>query len=108
MSATRYQQMKTIVGKLMELETSEWESKILEWCGDDEDLVKMVRNVLENMEQAEKTLHFHPLSATPEIPSHIGPYRLGDKIGEGGMGHVYEGYRDDGQFEQKVALKVMC
>ena len=37
----------------------------------------------------------------------VGPYRVTSLIGEGGMGAVYEAFRDDGQFEQKVAIKVL-
>ena len=37
----------------------------------------------------------------------IGPYQVLGRIGEGGMGAVYLASRDDGQFEQRVALKVL-
>jgi serine/threonine-protein kinase len=37
----------------------------------------------------------------------VGPWRLGDCIGAGGMGRVYAGHRDDGAFEQRVAIKVV-
>ncbi len=39
--------------------------------------------------------------------SRIGPYRILGVIGEGGMGTVYEARRDDGQFDQRVAIKVL-
>ena len=37
----------------------------------------------------------------------IGPYRLIREIGHGGMGRVFLADRDDGQFEQQVALKLV-
>jgi len=37
---------------------------------------------------------------------HIGPYRLEQLIGKGGMGLVYLASRVDGQFDQKVAIKI--
>ncbi|CAN0400250.1 unnamed protein product, partial [Laminaria digitata] len=37
----------------------------------------------------------------------FGPYKVSQEIGRGGMGTVYEAFRVDGQFEQKVALKVI-
>ncbi len=37
----------------------------------------------------------------------IGPYRVLDLIGEGGMGQVYLAERDDGAFDAKVAVKVI-
>lgn len=40
-------------------------------------------------------------------PQRIGVYRLNGLLGEGGMGAVYRGERDDGLFEQTVAIKLM-
>ncbi len=45
----------------------------------------------------------------PEQPvgTRIGAYRLVEELGRGGMGVVYLAERVDGQFEQKVALKLV-
>ncbi|MEM1177497.1 MAG: tetratricopeptide repeat protein [Acidobacteriota bacterium] len=37
----------------------------------------------------------------------LGPYRLEGELGRGGMGVVYAAVRDDGEYEQRVAIKVM-
>ena len=37
----------------------------------------------------------------------IGPYGVGEKVGQGGMGEVYRAERADGLFKQTVALKVV-
>lgn len=37
----------------------------------------------------------------------IGRYRIVGEVGRGGMGAVFAAVRDDGQFEQKVAVKVI-
>ena len=37
----------------------------------------------------------------------VGAYRLVRRLGEGGMGLVYLSEREDGQFEQQVAIKLM-
>lgn len=37
----------------------------------------------------------------------VGPYRIVRELGSGGMGTVFLAVRDDGQFEQRVALKVI-
>ncbi|MDB4882262.1 MAG: protein kinase [Gemmatimonadetes bacterium] len=42
-----------------------------------------------------------------EPPQRIGPFRIIREVGRGGMGTVYLAERDDGQFEQRVALKLV-
>ncbi|HWN10970.1 MAG TPA: protein kinase [Pyrinomonadaceae bacterium] len=37
----------------------------------------------------------------------IGRYRIAGEVGRGGMGAVFAAVRDDGEFEQKVAVKVI-
>ena len=46
--------------------------------------------------------------AAPVLPVEtIGPYRLIREIGRGGMGAVYLAERSDGQYEKKVAIKLV-
>ena len=40
-------------------------------------------------------------------PARIGNYRIIDEIGRGGMGLVYRAARDDGLFDQHVAIKII-
>ncbi|TDD91381.1 DUF4190 domain-containing protein [Actinomadura darangshiensis] len=40
----------------------------------------------------------------PDLPERIGPYRIVDRLGEGGMGTVYAGLEESGR---KVAIKVI-
>ncbi|MEP7011912.1 MAG: protein kinase [Acidobacteriota bacterium] len=44
---------------------------------------------------------------TSAIPERVGPWRLLGEIGRGGMGSVFLGRRDDGAFEQTVAVKLV-
>lgn len=43
----------------------------------------------------------------PLIGQHIGPYLIEEELGIGGMGIVFSGKRDDKEFEQKVAIKIL-
>lgn len=45
-------------------------------------------------------------AAEPPRPERVGAYKIVDIIGQGGMGIVYEGERDLGDFEHRVAIKV--
>src|SRR6185369_12506510 len=38
---------------------------------------------------------------------HVGPYRIEREIGHGGMGTVYEALRADGEFQHRVAIKLV-
>ncbi|WP_292933540.1 serine/threonine-protein kinase [Novosphingobium sp. PASSN1] len=40
-------------------------------------------------------------------PERFGPFAFVQRIGAGGMGEVWEGLRDDGLFEQRVAIKLI-
>lgn len=40
-------------------------------------------------------------------PARVGAFRLTQHIGRGGMGDVWAGQRDDGLYEQKVAIKLI-
>lgn len=40
-------------------------------------------------------------------PERVGPYKLTERIGSGGMGDVWRAERDDGLFEQSVAVKLL-
>jgi serine/threonine protein kinase len=43
----------------------------------------------------------------PRLGQQLGPYRLERWIGQGGMAIVYLGQRVDGQFQQRVAIKLL-
>jgi eukaryotic-like serine/threonine-protein kinase len=50
-----------------------------------------------------------PVQQVPVLPpADIGPYRLDQMIGAGGMGSVYRAHRADGLFDQTVAIKFMA
>ena len=78
-------------------------------CGEDAQLFSRVTRLLE-ADADGGDLHTgaalrHALSAEP--PEQLGPYRIVEAIGEGGMGIVYRGERADGAYERTVAIKLL-
>ncbi len=55
----------------------------------------------------DESLDVSPLENLNLIGKSIGKYKILREIGRGGMGAVYEASRDDGEFLQKVALKLI-
>jgi len=45
--------------------------------------------------------------SSPATVSHVGPYKLVQCLGKGGTAVVWKGERDDGEFQQTVAVKVL-
>ncbi len=43
----------------------------------------------------------------PAVGTRIGPYRIAREIGRGGMGAVYEAFRDDDAYTKRVAIKMV-
>jgi non-specific serine/threonine protein kinase/serine/threonine-protein kinase len=48
-----------------------------------------------------------PPAFDPAVGARLGPWRLTRAIGRGGMGDVYEAIRTEGDFEQRVAIKLL-
>ncbi len=84
-------------------------------CGDDNELLHEVLSLLaqdtaEDFLQAPIAGVAFSLTADPKedlAGERIGPYRITRLVGRGGMGTVYEAVRDDEQFQQQVALKLI-
>jgi len=89
-----------------------------EACADDPDLRAAVQRLLDAYADAPSFLEGDAADvgqawAAEEEAAHdrrgeiIGPYRLQERIGQGGMSVVYRAERTDGAFDQTVALKLL-
>jgi len=80
-------------------------------CAGDGELQREVLALLMAHDRAEGILETPtPAAALLEAPglsTHMGPYRIVGELGEGGMGVVLLGERDDGQFRLQVAIKLL-
>jgi eukaryotic-like serine/threonine-protein kinase len=95
------------------------EALLREACGDDPTRLARARSVLAAAERADAFLDRSVGELAPDLVAarqaiaaaepltHVGPYRLLERIGRGGMGDVYLAERADDEFERRVAVKVV-
>ncbi len=106
---------KQIFYDALNLEASRREVFLNEQCGDDPELKKEVLSLLHSLENTNDFLEA-PITISeaendtfpdPYIGKQIGNYIIDGVAGVGGMGIVYTGKRNDKEFEQKVAIKIL-
>ncbi len=123
-TAERWHRVDEVFSQALDLPPAERPAFLAEACGDDDELRSDVERLLLAAESGEDpllrtggvpdgaiqgALLDHPLTDAAKLPAdrRIGPFRVLDEIGRGGMGVVYRAERIDGQFEQQVALKLL-
>lgn len=114
MKPERWKKIESLCQEAIALQGEERTRYLQNSCAGDLDLIEEVMSLLDQEDSAlledplveiESSLLFSDERAVFE--QMIGPYRLIRLLGTGGMGHVYLAARNDEQFEQFVALKVI-
>jgi len=109
----RWQRLKNILADALEQTSSEERTGVLrQSCADDTVLLLEAENLLAHDTSVFE--EFAELAATrlrynerDRIGERIGAYVIVRQLGRGGMGAVYFAERADGQFEKRVAIKVL-
>ena len=112
---SRFREIDSLLDEVLELPAGERVAYIASKFGDDEALRHQLLRCVELISSSEGFLEppvfdlarpfFLELAALPRM-ERVGPFRIVREIGRGGMGAVFLGERDDGQFEQRVAIKM--
>ncbi|MBI3653144.1 MAG: protein kinase [Acidobacteria bacterium] len=110
MSPEKWQHIKQLFNAAVELATAERQTFLATACADEE-----VRGEVEKMLAADAAtaLDHSPVSLLTEDEyatfrnQLIGRYRILGEVGRGGMGAVFAAARADGEFDQKVAVKII-
>jgi serine/threonine protein kinase/tetratricopeptide (TPR) repeat protein len=115
MSAERWHQLNEIFHGALALAPVDRDAFLAAATGADAALRAEALALIEAHEQVERaTDAFGPIDRSVEqltsgltTGGRLGPYRIIREIGRGGMGAVWLGERDDGQFQQRVAIKLI-
>ena len=117
MTVAQWRQVREIFEEAVELDDRTRQLYLAAACADDAALRREVELMLAADEAAPAFLESSPFDqvrneqalTSDEMPAggRLGPYRLLRQIGHGGMGTVWLAERDDAQFRQQVAIKII-
>ncbi len=110
-----WEAVKDVLDRALDLPRDQRAAFLTEACGEDSPLRREVESLLaaeaglgDFLDEPIFSLHGDFTDGEdPNLGRLVGPYRLLSRLGRGGMGSVYLAERADGQFEQKVAIKLI-
>jgi serine/threonine protein kinase len=115
MSKVSWEQIERLFAQAIDLPAEDREAFVTQACGDSADARLELLSLLRAHNGAAGPLDFQPQmqsagpaeSALLTEGTRLGSWQIGAMIGRGGAGEVYAAARVDGQYEQKVAIKVL-
>lgn len=125
MKKDRWQEISGVLDEVLTIDESKQLTYLEQHYGDDEKLVKEVRELLFSITESRKVSflesarkdseklikdikippRFEGLSEESLVGQSVGPYEIKELLAQGGMGSVFKAERVDGQFDQCVAIK---
>jgi eukaryotic-like serine/threonine-protein kinase len=117
MNPERWQRLKQVLNAVLPLQGEQRTAYLDEVLAEDPSLRSELESLLRSHEQATSNFMRDPAvallaplfvpPATAQTGRRIGAYEILAEIGRGGMGEVYRAVRADGEFDRKVAIKMV-
>jgi serine/threonine-protein kinase len=124
MDVNRMRRVDAVLDAVLTSEPTHWPALLDEKCSGDPELRREVEALLARLDTASRFLESPPgaiaaaliaeqresdnlLAADTYTGRRIGAYRIDRELGRGGMSRVFLAERADGEFEQRVALKLL-
>ena len=113
MKHTDWQQIEEILASVLELPDDQRLARVEQLCAGSASLRGELVSLLAAHDRAGSFLEVKTQVSSDSVRNQslvskrLGPYRLIEPIGRGGMGTVYRAERADGQFQKQVAVKVV-
>ena len=106
MTPERWQQIKEHLNTALDRQGADREAYLKSVCGEDQELRSELDTLIRANDSAGEFLEKPATEAMPQY-TRIGPYQIIEELGHGGMGSVYRAVRDDDQYRQEVAIKLI-
>ena len=114
MTPDRWELVSEILEKTLALDMSEREEYLRAACAGDQEIRLEVESLLSCHMEAGSRFLDSPIAmpslglvSEQRVGRRIGPYLVEELIGHGGMGEVFAAVRADGEFEKRVAIKLV-
>lgn len=112
MTPERWQQLQELFNAAVELTPSQQAAFLDQACADDATLRQQAESLLLASADATKRIQSAIGDAARDLPRLedtllIGPYKVIQELGRGGMGAVYLAVRADDEYQKRVAIKVV-